>query len=562
MADLEKEINKEGDESSPTSWCEGLEKADKASEFFRKNHLHNPLTFFSADGKNVIVPVLSSDGKVLKGVAIDAEGNVIPQEYLDGDEALLVGRTKPDFLMHDLVSACIVYKLTNKSVAVYRDIENLKVFSKSFPEANVVAGFCDDEVKALFNDYIDINKYDAKANKRLLRRDYNTVADFYFSGGDIFNLLSVKPPKHKINQLGWALAGWKPRCWIVEEWLPASPSIAMLFGPSGTGKTYIIHSLFFALATGQGWFALKTKKSTVLYLCGEGQETVMSRMKCLIQQSGYTGREFDIPYFVQGNTFDFNNLEDLAEFENSLEFYFHEYTPNVLAIDTMNLFMSGDENDTESATAYMQALKKFTSKYECSVILVHHTGVANETRARGSSVFKGAIDVEWRLARCGNGLIMLKQTKNRYGAIAEELFFKLKAYALEGVFYESGEPVYDSIVERVDSNMSADAKVAKTEATDTEFLINVCLAKKEEGKDWNEVSRRELIDYGTELLDKAGTPITSQMNPTQNKILHRLISRGALIEIKGGKYPIYSIGKNIVKEVEEIINETEDHMTK
>lgn len=553
MTDTIKEINntEESKEAVVASWCEGLEKADKAGEFFCKNHIHDGLTLFSSDGKNVVVPVISADGKVLKGVEIDAEGNVLPREHLEKDEALLVGRTKPEYLMHDLVSACITYKITSKSVAVYRDAENLTVFSTSFSEAKIVVGFGDDEEKSLFGDCIDVNKYDSKANKRLFRRDYANVAEFYFCGGDIFNLLKIKHPKYRINQLGWSLAGWKPRSWIIESWLPASPSIAMLFGPSGTGKTYIIHSLFFALATGTDWFGLKTKKSVVLYLCGEGQETVMSRMMCLIQQNGYAGREFDIPYYVQGNTFDFNNEEQLAEFESSLENYFHEYKPNVIAIDTLNLFMSGDENDTESATLYMQALKRFTAEYDCSVILVHHTGASTESRARGSTVFKGAIDVEWRLKSCGNGLIMLEQTKNRYGATAEELFFKLSRYPLDGVCYESGEQVYDSVLERADCNMSSDAK---DEARDNEFLISVCLAKNEKGSDWKEVTRRELIEYGSELLDTSKTPIVTQMNPAQKgRILYKLIDSGALIEIEGGKYPTYCVGESIVREVEEII---------
>jgi putative DNA primase/helicase len=70
--------------------------------------------------------------------------------------------------------------------------------------------------------------------------------------------------------------------------------------------------------------------------------------------------------------------------------------PEIIVVDTLHRFLDGDENSAADAKSMLDACAALINEFGASVILVHHTGVNAEAqhRARGSSAWRGALDVE------------------------------------------------------------------------------------------------------------------------------------------------------------------------
>jgi hypothetical protein len=54
--------------------------------------------------------------------------------------------------------------------------------------------------------------------------------------------------------------------------------------------------------------------------------------------------------------------------------------------------------------AFIKAIDNLKDQYSASVLLVHHTGHSEKDRARGSSVIKAALDVEYRFDKKGDAI--------------------------------------------------------------------------------------------------------------------------------------------------------------
>jgi hypothetical protein len=70
--------------------------------------------------------------------------------------------------------------------------------------------------------------------------------------------------------------------------------------------------------------------------------------------------------------------------------------PSIIGIDTLHRFLAGDENSAQDAKTMLDACAALMREFNCSIVLVHHTGVSDEAqhRARGSSAWKGALEIE------------------------------------------------------------------------------------------------------------------------------------------------------------------------
>jgi hypothetical protein len=121
--------------------------------------------------------------------------------------------------------------------------------------------------------------------------------------------------------------------------------------------------------------------------------------------------------------------------------------PKLIVIDTLNRFMSGDENSAKETRAFLDACSKLMQKFDCTVLIVHHTGLNQEAqgRARGSSAWKGAMDIESSVKPTSDGLV-LEQAKSKDTEPAEPMSLELKSVDLPGWFDEDGEQVNSAVI--------------------------------------------------------------------------------------------------------------------
>jgi len=191
-----------------------------------------------------------------------------------------------------------------------------------------------------------------------------------------------------------------------------TPCTGMVFGASGSGKSFFILDIALHCAAGIPWLGKTVKEGPVIYICGEGRHAVPRRVAAWKKVHGEipNGRflmsqrrvQFD-PDTINDMLCEINKLAALSEL------------PVLIVIDTMTRSLPGDadENSAKDTMAFIDMCDRLQQQYNCAVIIIHHTGHAegSKNRARGSSAIKGAMDLEIFLD-AGRGVIEWMKTKD------------------------------------------------------------------------------------------------------------------------------------------------------
>lgn len=102
----------------------------------------------------------------------------------------------------------------------------------------------------------------------------------------------------------------------------------------------------------------------------------------------------------------------------------------------------------------LDACNGLMREFECSVLLVHHTGVSEEAqhRARGSSAWRGALDIEVSVVPAkGDEPIQVVQRKSKDAELAHNVYGHLQSVAIPNWFDEDGEPVTSAVFSITDA---------------------------------------------------------------------------------------------------------------
>lgn len=201
------------------------------------------------------------------------------------------------------------------------------------------------------------------------------------------------------------LAKLPPLQWLVRGLLPRQ-GLAAIFGPSGSGKSFLALDLLAAVAEGRPWFGHRTRAAPVVYCALEGEGGIRARvhawelhhqrplpdgMRIVLQPVGLTEAA---------------DVDELAA-----------AVPHgaVIVLDTLNRAAPGlDENASADMGRILAAAKRLQALTEGLVILIHHTGKDASKGLRGHSSLHAALDAaletvrsgdqrEWRCAKSKDG---------------------------------------------------------------------------------------------------------------------------------------------------------------
>lgn len=224
--------------------------------------------------------------------------------------------------------------------------------------------------------------------------------------------------------------------------------LALLFGDPGAGKSFAALGLSAAVSTGTDWHGHRTAAGPVAYIAGEGHAGIARRLKALEVHHGLALA--DAPLVVSRRAVPFLDalaVEALAEELDALP-----VAPALIVVDTMARAMSGgEENSAADVGAFVAACDRLKSRYKAAVLIVHHAGHGDKTRARGSSALKAAVDVEMGLTRLADadGVLVLSCTKSKDAEPFEPLHFELATVALPWADDE-GQPINSAVLVRCD----------------------------------------------------------------------------------------------------------------
>jgi len=243
------------------------------------------------------------------------------------------------------------------------------------------------------------------------------------------------PKRYKLLS-GSDIANEPLKEWAVKGIFPIQ-GISAVYGPSGSGKSFLCIELAAAIQEGKPFFDLKTKQTDVIIIGLEGESGYKVRY-----DAWKTINVRDIPFkTVLRQSFNVTIDKDVADLA--------EAVPKgcVVIIDTMNQSAPTiDENASKDMGSVIRGLKQLQTLTKGLVIIVHHTG-KNETRGlRGHSSLHAAMDAEIEVQGDPESpKKSFKTTKVKDGAAGKSFPFELIPVDLGED--EDGEPITSCCVE-------------------------------------------------------------------------------------------------------------------
>lgn len=215
--------------------------------------------------------------------------------------------------------------------------------------------------------------------------------------------------------------------WLINDVIEQE-SLVSVFGAPKSGKSFVAIAMAASIASGNEFFGHGVKKkSSVLYVAGEGLRGIRSRCSILDDRESLA----DAPFYISNRTVRINDDADFTALIAEIEMIVASHGElNLLVLDTFQRVFSGNENSSEDVGGFISKLDKLIADYKCCVLMVHHTGHGNADRARGSSVIPASLDNEFKVVRDKDSPdnemhLTFEQTLNKDSLHNTRLAFKL-----------------------------------------------------------------------------------------------------------------------------------------
>lgn len=261
------------------------------------------------------------------------------------------------------------------------------------------------------------------------------------------NAADANAPRFRFTHIASAMVENRPPDWLVRGVLERD-SLAMFFGDPGSGKSFGAVDLAAAVATGRDWHGHRVTAGPVLFIAGEGRNGLARRFRAWQVVAGASLEKADI-YLSPGATAltDWPAVELLTEAAADIARRLGR-SPVLVIVDTVaRNFGPGDENSTADMTDFIRGCDEIRQTLGCCVLLVHHSGHGDKTRARGAMALKGALDFEYRFQRDESGVIRLEATKVKDHEFPPPMAFKLAPVELGND--AEGEPIRSAVLRPV-----------------------------------------------------------------------------------------------------------------
>lgn len=180
-------------------------------------------------------------------------------------------------------------------------------------------------------------------------------------------------------------------------------TMAVLFGPSNCGKSFLALDYALHLAAGLDWASYKCKeKMAVLYVCAEsgssfGKRAVAARRKLGLAENVPLS---EIPFAYYTARLDLlNNKKHSDKIEQLIDELEKEsgFKCGLVVIDTLSASFGGGNENSEDMTKFVNNMADIKFSKKATVLIIHHEGKNRNADARGHSSLKCNIDTEIRV---------------------------------------------------------------------------------------------------------------------------------------------------------------------
>jgi len=179
-------------------------------------------------------------------------------------------------------------------------------------------------------------------------------------------------------------------------------ALGAVFGDPAGGKSLVTIDMAACVATGETFHIHAVRPGAVFYIAGEGNSGLRRRFAAWEELRSRSLS--DAPLFASQAAIQMLDAASGSRLTAAIDALAAEHgPPRLIIIDTLNRnFGAGDENSTADMSAFVAAVDRLRERFPgCTVLIVHHSGHGDKDRARGSSVLRGALDSEYKVAKSG-----------------------------------------------------------------------------------------------------------------------------------------------------------------
>lgn len=431
------------------------------------------------DGK-LIIPILDIDTDELCNLQFISDDGKFKRPLTGGKKGYYtigdIHNSDVVFIAEGYATAASIYEATKKPVIIAFDSGQLSKVGQKMRQK------IKSETKIVFvadNDHLNKDTGKIKSNEAAAKigadvvlipappdrnMDANDYAQEYGIDklSELFNseLSSIMKFKLDIVSAEEFTKQPAPIRYYIKKLLPIE-ALIMIVAISGAMKSFLAVDWGMCIASGlKDWFGFTVKRGTVLYLAGEGHRGIKKRMALWCQKRGVNPG--DIGFYISKRGTDLTDADNLADAIRAIKFF----NPDVVFIDTLNRFMSGDENTAEGMGAFFNACKELHEVNKCSIVVVHHSGHGIVGRVSGSgrgwSGQKGLLDsmIEIKTkeedGQCVNPRTLV-QSKAKDGECINAMELNLVQYPVNGWVDDEGFLETSCLIEKPRANDNSDA---------------------------------------------------------------------------------------------------------
>ncbi len=486
----------------------------------------------------------------------DPAGHLVSLQYIDGDGGKLYhasGRaTEAQWIVGDdnggtiyiaegFATAATITEETGQACAIAYSASNLPAVAKSLREkrgslADIVV-VADHDKGGIGFKYAD--QAAAKYGVRVVRVPIEGMDanDFKAGGHDLMALLSPAVDSGWLVPADTFCTEPAPIRWLVKHWLQEQ-ALIMVHGPSGGGKTFVVLDWSLHIAAGlTEWHGHKVKHGPVVYLAGEGHHGLRSRVAAWKQHNN-AGK---LDMWVSKAGCDLNTPEGYQKAVEAIRSL--PSPPSLINVDTLHRFLAGDENSAQDAKTMIDACAGLMREFNCSVCLVHHTGVSDEAqhRARGSSAWKGALEIEISVVPGKNdGPMQIVQRKSKDAEEAKPIYVTLQSVPIAGWFDEDGEQVTSAVLAAAEAPAVPERQGPENKAF-TAFTAAWWVSGAENPDGCPYISRSAWLAYLEQNSPgKAERTLRNRIDPSRSDSLTAILIHAGIMERHSEGYRIIS----------------------
>lgn len=196
-------------------------------------------------------------------------------------------------------------------------------------------------------------------------------------------------------------------------------TVAVMYGPSNSGKSFLVLDYALHLATGLDWAGYKCKKKmAVLYICAESGSSFGKRVVAARRKLGLSENVplHEIPFAYYTARLDLlNNKEHLKKIEQLIDELekVSGFKCGLVVIDTLSAAFGGGNENSEDMTKFVNNMADIKFSKKVTPLIIHHEGKNKNAEARGHSSLKCNIDTEIKVSSIDDNKGTFQSTKQR-----------------------------------------------------------------------------------------------------------------------------------------------------